>query len=299
MQPVRIAAAALALTALVQPACADMYYDTMGGAGDIQNQLVCPPGLYLKGIRGNAGDWIDRLVIMCAPLESGGRVGDVIKTDRAGGSGGVKSPGGVCVNSIINAVTVSLTEDRRMVAHIEGYCSSPATGPTGKGTEFGRNGWSNAQAFTQQCGLRDAAIGFTIHWGEHVNAVGLVCKEMVIPAAPSLASPAKPIHITGQARAPKPQLAVPTKPPLTVNNGDGGGGSKAITTNGLRSRRAAGGPGEASAATDTTIYDRPEGNDVAYLSAGDAITIQSCDDDNWCQISAPQTGWVWGEDIRK
>jgi hypothetical protein len=59
-----------------------------------------------------------------------------------------------------------------------------------------------------------------------------------------------------------------------------------------------GGGGGASAATDTTIYDQPEGNDVA-LSAGDPVTIVNCDNNNWCRISTPRKGWVWGGDLDK
>ena len=57
--------------------------------------------------------------------------------------------------------------------------------------------------------------------------------------------------------------------------------------------------GQASAATATTIYDQPEGNDVAYLDAGDPVTIVSCNDNNWCQISKPERGWVWGDDLNR
>ncbi len=71
------------------------------------------------------------------------------------------------------------------------------------------------------------------------------------------------------------------QPPIT-NDGNGDNG-----TNG------------ATAANDTTIYDQPEGNDVAYLQAGDPVTITSCNGDGWCKISKPRKGWVWGEDLKK
>jgi hypothetical protein len=54
---------------------------------------------------------------------------------------------------------------------------------------------------------------------------------------------------------------------------------------------------EVSAANDTTIYDSPEGSDLAYLSAGDPVTIITCKPNNWCHISAPADGWVWGDDL--
>lgn len=54
---------------------------------------------------------------------------------------------------------------------------------------------------------------------------------------------------------------------------------------------------QGTAATDTTIYDKPEGEDQAYLSEGDPVTIINCNGDNWCHISEPQDGWVWGDDL--
>lgn len=53
-----------------------------------------------------------------------------------------------------------------------------------------------------------------------------------------------------------------------------------------------------SANTDTTVYDEPEGNDVAYLTTGDPVRIVQCGQpENWCQISAPAAGWVWGPEL--
>ena len=79
-------------------------------------------------------------------------------------------------------------------------------------------------------------------------------------------------------------------PPVNVDNGDNG------DTNNADDGDNGGG---ATAATDTTIYDQPAGNDVAYLNAGDAVTIVSCNDDNWCQISKPRRGWIWGDDLNR
>ncbi|MEO9228895.1 MAG: hypothetical protein ABI216_08120 [Devosia sp.] len=52
-----------------------------------------------------------------------------------------------------------------------------------------------------------------------------------------------------------------------------------------------------TAAQATTIYDAPGGNDVAYLDAGDGVTIVKCNSDGWCKISAPKEGYVWGADL--
>ena len=50
----------------------------------------------------------------------------------------------------------------------------------------------------------------------------------------------------------------------------------------------------------TTIYDRPQGNDVAYLEKDESVTIISCTNEpnnNWCEISKPQHGFIFGDDL--
>jgi outer membrane protein OmpA-like peptidoglycan-associated protein len=59
------------------------------------------------------------------------------------------------------------------------------------------------------------------------------------------------------------------------------------------------GPSSAVAAVDTTIYAKPAGKEVGYLRAGEPVTIVSCDDIGWCNVTAPQTGYVWGPDLSK
>lgn len=81
----------------------------------------------------------------------------------------------------------------------------------------------------------------------------------------------------------------PLKPPIKVDNGNNGDDNPPADGNG----------GQASAATDTTIYDQPGGNDAAYLQAGDPVTIVQCNENNWCQISKPRKGWVWGDDLNR
>jgi hypothetical protein len=59
------------------------------------------------------------------------------------------------------------------------------------------------------------------------------------------------------------------------------------------------GPSSAVAAVDTTIYAKPAGKEVGYLRAGEPVTIVSCDSIGWCNVTAPQTGYVWGPDLSK
>ena len=51
--------------------------------------------------------------------------------------------------------------------------------------------------------------------------------------------------------------------------------------------------------TVAAIVDRPDGDFVAYLSEGAAVTIEFCDENNWCRISKPRAGWVSGDYLRR
>ncbi|MEO9228896.1 MAG: SH3 domain-containing protein [Devosia sp.] len=122
-------------------------------------------------------------------------------------------------------------------------------------------------AFQQQvgCGGGALAVGIVGRYGSAVDALGLLCKIIAdVPSPPPDQGNFKPIT----------KLKVtPTAPP--TDNGN------------------------ATAEKDTTIYNLPEGNDVAYLQAGDSVTIVSCGDNNWCEISEPRKGYVWGDDLNR
>lgn len=59
------------------------------------------------------------------------------------------------------------------------------------------------------------------------------------------------------------------------------------------------------AVAPTTIYQTPAGKEIAYLDRGQKVTIVECADDengkpggeDWCQISKPKKGYVWGPDL--
>jgi hypothetical protein len=118
-----------------------------------------------------------------------------------------------------------------------------------------------------------------------VDAVGLACADY----PPKTVSPPPPPPPPDKPPPPPPPKPKPDKPPLKVFDSDDQDQNADTGDNG----------GGASAAQDTTIYDQPDGNDVDYLSAGDPVTIVSCNGDNWCRISRPRQGWVWGGDLNR
>jgi hypothetical protein len=138
------------------------------------------------------------------------------------------------------------------------------------------------------CGDDGYATGILVSYGSMIDALGLICTTYH-PAPPAVNTPPPPQPPPDKPR-PKPD-----KPPLKVLNGDDDNAAAGGGQGGGNGNVAA--AAGAAAATDTTIYDQPGGSDVDYLAAGDAVTIVTCNADNWCRISKPRQGWVWGGDL--
>lgn len=180
---------------------------------------------------------------------------------------------------VVESITVQIS-GVNLVHSVAVLCKHLATGARGNGHYVGSGGGVAYEA-PAGCGGGAYASGVIIHSGSMVDGVGLWCRVAVATPAPK-APTDKPIRGAGKPKVPTP----PSDAPLKVDNGDGGNGG-------------GGNGGGATAATDTTIYDEPGGSDVDYLSAGDPVAIVSCNGDNWCRISTPRKGWVWGDDLSR
>lgn len=177
-----IAVSVLALGLLASPAAADPPAYTgepIGGPGDIQNTIVCPPGQYLKGLRGRTGDWVDRLTIICTQLKPGGIVGGSKSTESVGGNGGSDDLPALCPASIAYSIIEYLTPDSRMVRGVRLLCGDPPTHKSTGHVTFGPG--YTGQQWKSSCPQGMAAVGIAAHWGTHVNAVAIACNPLVIP----------------------------------------------------------------------------------------------------------------------
>lgn len=303
-----------ALAANFQPGSQRFDPDPGFAGGDIQNAVICPRGEYLAGFTGRVGDRLDRIGLRCAPFLASGELGKPhgTKGGGLGGSGGSKATKD-CKSGLINAINFFSTADQRKVIGIRGACVDPASGAWQSFIYLGGNGEGDS-GFSHKCFSGNAATGLAVHWGNDVNAIGLICDPLVIPA-PVQPCPEGQFRLDDTCQVPKvlpgsttgtgggfiqmfPEATGLDKKPLKVTNGADG---SAENGQGFRSGgvKQATGVVEVSAANDTTIYDSPEGSDLAYLSAGDPVTIIKCTPRNWCQISAPQAGWVWGDDLAR
>lgn len=59
-----------------------------GGADSTAFEFSCGDGNIAVGFYGRSGAWVDALGLMCAPYQADGTLGEVFKTDTAGGDGG-------------------------------------------------------------------------------------------------------------------------------------------------------------------------------------------------------------------
>ena len=170
-----------------------------GAGGDANKLLKCPAREYLIGLNGRTGDWIDQIQIICAPFESNGKMGTARPVDPAvGGNGGGPDGKYVPCRAPIDKVEFRLTEDNRQVKIITLLCMHSTWDKTiyfsqGYGSQTIGNertddrtrvGEDSGASFEQECPYGEAASGFNVNYGRHVNAIGLTCKPLVLAAAP-------------------------------------------------------------------------------------------------------------------
>jgi hypothetical protein len=183
------------LIALAVPAWPKQF-PAEGARGDLTTELKCPKGEYLVGITGRSGSWIDQLQIICAPYQSDGKMGNAHPVEPSvGGKGGGPAGGneGPC-RAPVGAAWFGLTRDNRQIKVLTLVCMRSTWDNTaffseGPGSQLIGNDKTEladdtGARFEQTCPDGEAASGFNVNHGRHVNAIGLRCKALVRAAAP-------------------------------------------------------------------------------------------------------------------
>lgn len=153
-----------------------------GGSGDISNASVCPTGNFIVGFRGRAGLWIDQIRIRCAPLLDGGGVGKSTALAGAGGPGGGEQAQKCDPGHVINQINFFTTKENRQIEMISFRCMNPDDRSMQGGyVHFGYDGGVTFRNYEQVCPDGEAAVGLTHRWGEHVNAIALICDVLRRP----------------------------------------------------------------------------------------------------------------------
>ncbi len=205
----------LVLVLQPQSAQARWIWPTIGAQGDASAAAECPaPDQVLVGFGGRTGLWIDQIQLICAPMLADGTHGAPIAgRDRFGGTGGGPAAALTCDGrSQMFAAYFELTGDSKKMAYIMFDCIDSA-GNSSR-LQFGGSE-SQTAASKQNCGIlfqgceaneinrprqtcsQENFTGLTLRFGEHVNAVGIICDRRVAAAAPPPPVHAqlyKPIH---------------------------------------------------------------------------------------------------------
>jgi hypothetical protein len=172
---------ALALVAGVGPTLASAKsFPPYGARGDASFSDTCPAGEYLVGLRARSGAWIDQIQISCRSL-TGNLGGAPYYGPARGGNGGGPSEGHCPGGYVINYMGFALTAGDRQVQNFFFECVSATDGSKHPGFRIGGNATTNKAPQRQPCPAGEAATGIAGRYGQHVNAVGLICSKLVAP----------------------------------------------------------------------------------------------------------------------
>ena len=258
----------------------------LGGSGGGEFRAPCPEDWALTAINVTVGKDMNSISPVCSPKNLGYSYDATTHLNTYGYA--KDRPGTAsCYPNLVQGMDVE-TSHVNLVHHLQLICLAPDGGTypapllTADGSAPLTHGGEAQRTERTGCPPGEFAVGIYGRHGSHVDAVGLMCG--------TVAAPPKPKSDPAPQAQPKPQPpAKPRDAPLPVGGAAGGGNDGNGGGNG-------GSRGRAN--TDTTIYDQPEGNDIAYLSAGDPVRIVQCGQPkNWCRISAPEAGWVWGPEL--
>lgn len=209
----RVAGAILSITVLatmaVVPASAKTIFGGTGSPGDRTDVDECPPGLYMVGVAGRVGSWIDQIRILCARVNSSGSFErNSYQGPIRGGNTGGPAQDECPIGAAIQSIDASYTEGNRQVKWLKWKCTQIGNAPAESGS-FSGAGDTNVNFDTlayggAQCRSGEAATGLTISSGRHVNSLALICDTIALPAA----SPSGGAVIARTGRTPAPGASI-------------------------------------------------------------------------------------------
>ncbi|MEQ1929870.1 MAG: hypothetical protein ABL957_04955 [Parvularculaceae bacterium] len=156
---------------------------TVGGAGGAESSTKCVPGMYVVGLRGNTGSWVDSLAVMCAPLRSDNTLGSPVPAALVGGGGGAPAETMCGANEVVSEIGFMFTKNKQ-VAGVGLTCVKLSNGQRGVPKNFGSVGAAvDPNSFTAQyCPQGERVVGFHARHGQYVNALGTMCLPLELPA---------------------------------------------------------------------------------------------------------------------
>lgn len=176
--------ACLAHFAFIATCSARTAFSVYGGKGDAETQDECPAGSFFTGLVGNTGAWIDQISVVCGKAPGDGSVSGSKSLSSRGGTGGVLNSVLCGKNEAVDAIDAQHTPGYQILA-VTIWCQNLQTHQR-RNLFFAGNGKFEHWGPGQQCPAGELATGLTIRYGQHVNAVGLICNTYQVrkPAAP-------------------------------------------------------------------------------------------------------------------
>lgn len=305
-------AVVLSAGALAPAAAQTFRTNEVGGPGGAAFSDLCRAGDVLIGINFNAGKALNTIGPVCSPAKNGGIVGQPYGLHTWGTPSEDFFPHGGSVWCYPNMAIQSLKVNVDGNDNVRSFyisCRNMATGEVVLDSRTSVSSGITVRTDVAPCGSGTIATGVIGGHGALIDRLGLICSRFedrngkVLPVVGTGADGGgilpkdKPVRAVGKAVG-NGTPADPVRPPGQVDNGDDAGGGGILPKD--KPVRAVGkAVGKGTANTDTTIYDEPEGSDIAYLSAGDGVTIVQCSEkvENWCEISKPARGWVWEPEL--
>src|ERR1044071_2602446 len=147
----------------------------------------------LVGLRGRTGSWGNQVQIVCAPLAppiygtgllsaSGAADARSFGPER-GGTGGVPKESNCPADAYVIAAGITLTPGKEVLLAFLACASIDA--PASSQVEFQGSGAAGGSIYldTNYCPKGEVGRGFTIHYGEDVSAMGLICGNVALAAS--------------------------------------------------------------------------------------------------------------------
>jgi len=176
---------------------AEFTTDPYGARGDNGLDVRCYGDRYVVGVIGASGTNVDRLQLQCARISADGLALPADTTSvSVGGNGGAPATVTCSAKAYVRSITVTLNQAKKQVRELSAVCGNA----TGDGAGFAIGGPREDLSLipgnnyiwyrSWDCPAGMAATGLKVRYGQHVNAVGVICNAIVLqPGAPSTTPP--------------------------------------------------------------------------------------------------------------
>jgi hypothetical protein len=175
-------------TALAQ---AEFTTDPYGAQGDTGLDVRCSGDRYVVGVIGASGSNVDRIQLQCARLGSDGLALPADMTSvSVGGNGGAPTTVTCSAKAYVRSILVTLNQAKKQVRVLDADCGNAAGNGAGFAIGGPREGvgllpGSNYIWYRSwDCPANMAVTGLKVRYGQHVNAIGVICNAIILQPAP-------------------------------------------------------------------------------------------------------------------